>query len=142
MADDISDIPAILRRPLPAKAAEKAKGDTPKAKATTPPQAPVTPPEAPKKAKGKGAKGEGGKPAIEPAKAAVDAYGFKLDTIKSKAAAMYASKRGATVGEVKEALGSLQLNLLKDVEKRGFTIERTKEKTGSRSVTRYKIVTK
>lgn len=136
-SDDISDIPAVLRRPLPPKGAAKPDKGKPKPEAI---KAPSKPPEALKKASGKASKGDKGKPAIEPAKAAVDAYGFKLDTVRSKAAAMYASKKGATVAEVQEALGSLQLNLLKDVEKRGFTIERTKEKGGTRMITRYRIV--
>ena len=74
----------------------------------------------------------------DPAK--LDAYGFRKDSIKSKAAALYAKGKGATLAEVKEALGSVQFNLLTEVEKKGFTVGKTdvKSETG-RTVTRYKL---
>ena len=70
--------------------------------------------------------------------AAVDCYGFRADSLKAKAAAMYANKAGATVGEVRASLGGLHLNLLTTLEKNGYSIKREKEKgPGGRLVTRY-----
>jgi len=90
------------------------------------------------------------KPASKPAKAKAkakaastglvdrDKYGFSLGTLKSKAAAMYASKSGATLKEVSDKLGSVQLNLLKGCVAKGFKVIRKKEEgSGSRKVTRY-----
>jgi hypothetical protein len=70
----------------------------------------------------------------------LDAFGFRKGSIKSKAAAMYAKGKGATLAEVREALGSVQFNLLTELEKGGFTVEKNHAKgdTG-RGVTRYKI---
>lgn len=67
-----------------------------------------------------------------------DIYGYKEGSLKSKAAAMYASADGATMQEVKKKLGSVQLNLLTDLEERGCTVKKTKEEgNGARPVTRY-----
>lgn len=72
-----------------------------------------------------------------------DQFGFRTGSLKSQAAAMYASKRGATLAEVKAALNSSQFNLLNELEgRKGITIERTQvEGAGPRKVTRYRIVT-
>lgn len=84
----------------------------------------------------KAAKPEKAKPTK--AAAASDAFGFREGSLKSKAAAMYAAKKGATLEEVKAALGSVQLNLLKDLEGRNFKVKRVKEAgDGKRQVTRY-----
>ncbi len=74
--------------------------------------------------------------------ASPDQFGFRSGSLKSKAAAMYASKKGATLAEVKAALNSSQFNLLTELEARkGITIERTQvEGIGPRKVTRYRIV--
>lgn len=85
-------------------------------------------------------KGGGGKAAPLPSKAppAMDKYGFRIGTMKSKAAALYARKEGATVDEVRDEVNSLQLNLLTTLEKQGFTVKREKEKKPSgRIITRY-----
>jgi hypothetical protein len=67
-----------------------------------------------------------------------DAYGFRKGSAKSKAVAMYARKNGATLAEVKAAVGSVQLNVLNSMEADGAKIERVKEeKKGHRPVTRY-----
>lgn len=69
-----------------------------------------------------------------------DAYGFGEGTLKSRAAAMYAHKKGATVGEVKAALGAIQFNLLKQLEGQGYKVTRTKEAgEGNKKITRYKL---
>lgn len=74
----------------------------------------------------------------DPAK--LDQFGFRKGTIKSKAAALYAKGKGCTLAEVKEALGSVQFNLLTELEGNGFKVDKSKAKgdTG-RGVTRYKL---
>lgn len=70
-----------------------------------------------------------------------DQFGFRKGSKKSAAAALYASKKGATLSEVKEKTGSSQLNLLTELKNRKFKVQTTKEKgTGKKQVTRYKIV--
>ena len=70
----------------------------------------------------------------------LDAFGFRKLTIKSRAAAMYAKGKGATLGEVKEALGSIQFNLLTELQGNGFKVDKTEVKNESgRPVTRYKL---
>lgn len=67
-----------------------------------------------------------------------DAYGFKKGSLKSKAAAMYASKAGATLTEVKKALDSSQLNVLVELENKGCKVVKKREKgKGKRPITRY-----
>lgn len=94
-----------------------------------------------KKAK---ANGKDKKPAVKAApKAPVqkDQFGFRRGSKKSAAAALYASKRGATLNEVKEHTGSSQLNLLTELKNQKYKVTTTKEKgTGRKQVTRYKIV--
>ena len=70
----------------------------------------------------------------------LDQFGFRLGSKKAQAAAMYASKKGATLAEVRGALQSTQFNLLTEIEKRGFKIERMPA-TGEhdRKVTRFHI---
>lgn len=134
-------IPEFLQRKEAAKAA------TPMSDTN---EAPATPTKPPKAAADKPKAKAAPKATAKPAKAAserpkgkqlpVDAFGFHEGSLKSKAAGMYADKAGATVAEVKEKTGSLQLNLLKQLEKGGCKVKRTKENgpTG-RSVTRYHL---
>lgn len=69
-----------------------------------------------------------------------DAFGFRKGSKKSEAAKLYNSKKGATLAEVKEKIGSSQLNLLKELEEKGWEISRTKVGgEGKKQVTRYKI---
>jgi hypothetical protein len=78
---------------------------------------------------------------VDPAK--LDQFGFRKGSLKSKAAAMYAGKKGATLAQVKKALDSTQFNLLGELEERGFKV--TKEQISGdndRKVTRYTVVTK
>ena len=125
--DDLDGIPDFLKRkevPMSAVAA-----DTTKAKAKAKPAI-----KAPAKTATKPAKAP-----VEPVKAKpnADVYGYLMGSLKSAAAALYASKGGATLAEVKDKTGSVQLNLLKDLEGRGFKVKRTKEPgAGSRQVTR------
>lgn len=89
------------------------------------------------KAKAKTAKGS------EKAKAAKssvekDQYGLRKGSTKSQAAAIYARKSGATLEEVKEKLGSVQLNVLNELEEDGWKVERVKEqRKDRRPATRY-----
>ncbi len=67
-----------------------------------------------------------------------DVWGFRKGSAKSKAIAMYARKSGATLEEVKTAVGSIQLNVLNSLEENGKLVERIKEqRKGQRPVTRY-----
>lgn len=75
----------------------------------------------------------------DPAK--LDQFGFRKDSLKSRAALMYASKKGATLGEVKDALKSTQFNVLRELEERGLKVERTPVSgEADRKVTRYHVV--
>ena len=70
-----------------------------------------------------------------------DKFGFRVGSLKSKAAAMYASKNGATLAEVKAALHSPQFNLLTELKDRRVKIKTTLVPgEGTRKVTRYQIV--
>lgn len=131
MADVLPEVqtPTAPKAPAKAKGAAKPKV-TAKApvKAKTSPKAPAKAAKAPEKAK-----------AAKP-KAAVkkDMYGFRDGSTKSKAVAMYARKSGATLAEVKEKLGSVQLNVLNALEEGGYEVERkTEKRDGARAVTRY-----
>lgn len=96
-----------------------------------------------KKAKGNGKtkKVAAKKPAKSKTPIERDQFGFRIGSKKSDAAKLYASKRGATLGEVKEKTGSSQLNLLTELKNRKIKVEQSKEKgTGKKQVTRYKIV--
>lgn len=88
------------------------------------------------------AKAKADKPAKAKAKTEAtpkDEFGLRVGSAKSKAIAMYARKNGATLAEVKEKLGSIQLNVLNDLEEKGLvSVERIKEeRKGQRPVTRY-----
>jgi hypothetical protein len=91
----------------------------------------------------KEAKAKAEKPAKEKApakKVELDAFGFRKGSKKSQAAKLYSTKKGATLAEVKEATGSSQLNLLKELEEKGHKVEKEKVAgTGKKQVTRYKV---
>lgn len=109
--------------------AVKATGKPAKAKAS------------PAKAKAKAAKpakarAKGKTRTLDPAKR--DEYGLRLGSIKSKAAAMYGSKKGATLGEVKDKVGSIQFNVLTQLQDKGHKVKRVEEKgDAGRPVTRF-----
>ena len=78
---------------------------------------------------------------IDPAK--LDQFGFRLGSLKSQAATMYAGKKGATLAEVKTALDSTQFNLLTELEEKGYKVERTEVPgNNNRKVTCFKIIAK
>ena len=67
-----------------------------------------------------------------------EGFGFKTGSVRDVAAGMYAASSGATVEEVKSVTGSIQLNLLKELEAKGWTVKRVKEEgSGKRKTTRY-----
>lgn len=67
-----------------------------------------------------------------------DKFGLRKGSARSEAAAMYARKSGATLTEVKERVGSIQLNVLTTLAKNGWEVEKDAEKrAGGRPVTRY-----
>lgn len=116
-----------------AKKDKPAKADAKKGKAEKPAKA--------KKDDKKSSKPKGEPKPKKPA-AERDQFGFRKDSKKSQAAKLYASKKGATLAEVKAATNSSQLNLLKELEEKGYTIEQTKVAgSGKKQVTRYKILT-
>lgn len=74
------------------------------------------------------------------AKGEKDEFGFRKGSLKSRAAALYARKDGATREEVVAELQSSQLNLLKELEEAGqFVVTKKKEEgsKGKKPVTRY-----
>ena len=76
----------------------------------------------------------------DPAK--LDQWSFRKGSIKSKAAAMYAKAKGATLAEVKEEVGSVQFNLLTELKEAGHSVEVDQVKANGRLVNRYKLVAK
>ena len=160
---DWDDVPDFLKRkkdqpPVPAPAGPRKELPVSKSdvEVETPEVEVEVEAEAPKPAKTahKAASKPAGKPkAAKPAKAPKankapakprkapkpkDEFGYREGSMKSQAAALYAAKHGATLEEVKEKLGSIQLNVLKELESKGHTVKRTKEKgDGARVVTRY-----
>lgn len=118
----------------PTKPAVKA-ADKPKAKAAA--KAPAKAKTAPK-ATAKPAKAKPAAKAKAESTAKKDKWGFREGSAKSQAVAMYAAKGGATLEEVKEAVGSVQLNVLKALEELGHEVIQKKEaREGKRAVTRY-----
>ncbi len=145
MASDEAAGAAEDEAPAPAKRPRKAA----KANGTKAAAAPVKAAGKPKAKAATPAKVKAKKAATAPRKAPVrdpaklDGFGFRLGSLKSQAAAMYSKGKGATLGEVKEALESSQFNLLTQLEGDGFTIKKTPEDgAGPRKVTRYKIMPK
>ena len=117
---------------VPRKVRAKANGAAKPVKAAGKAAKPVKAAGKAVKAKAKAAK------APKAAKTPLDDFGFREGSIKSQAAAMYASKKGATLAEVKAKVGSVQLNLLTELMANGHKVKRTKvDGTGSRQVTRY-----
>jgi hypothetical protein len=72
----------------------------------------------------------------------VDQYGFKVGSLRSKAAALYTF--GATREYVKLRLGSTQLNVLSELESKGYKILKTRvrEKGYGCPHIQYKVIPK
>lgn len=94
-----------------------------------------------KPAKGSKEKAPAEKPAKKSSapKGEKDEFGFRVGSLKSRAAGLYARKEGATREEVVAELQSSQLNLLKELEGTGnYTVKKEKEEgSGKKPVTRY-----
>ena len=91
------------------------------------------------KGKAKSTKGTRAPRTADPAK--LDAYGFRVGSIRSRAAAMY--KKGATLADVKAETGGIQYNVLNELKAAGFEIKETTVKgIGKKTSTRYKIIGK
>lgn len=144
------DIPEFLKR-SPVKAAEPVKSEVVMSEAVET-EAPARKPRkavakangaakvkaAPKAAKAVKAAPKAKAKAAKVTKTPLDEYGYREGSLKSQAAAMYGSKKGATLEEVKAKLKSVQLNLLTDLEAKGFKVSKVKEDgDGKRQVTRY-----
>jgi len=144
--DDHLGIPDFLKRdannraPFMDQQVDEVKEKPAKAKATAKakPEKVAKPVKAEAKApKAKAAKGPEKAKAAKP-KAEKDAYGLRKGSSKSEAATMYARKSGATLEEVKAKVGSIQLNVLNDLEAEGWEVVREKqERKGQRAITRY-----
>ena len=112
------------------------------------PKAKVKPAKVKAKAKAKPAqkaKAKPGKAKAKPGKAKrqrdpakLDQFGYRKGTTRSKAAQIYARKKGATLAEVKEVVGSIQFNLLNEQRKRGNKLREVDETNkNGRAVKRY-----
>lgn len=173
MSDDFPEFPEILRveKPQAPPSQSELKVMTPDTDVDTdvdtatpePTKAKVTKAKPKAKAKANGANGSNGKAhkaAATPAKAKVkakakdakraprqrdpaklDEYGFRKESIKSQAAALY--KKGATLADVKAAVGSIQFNVLNELEEAGHKIKKIEVKgKGGRAATKYQILAK
>ena len=130
------DRAAPAKAPKGRKAPVKAPAKAPKAPAKAPKGRKATA-KAPAKA---AAPKDAPKPRGEAAK--LDEYGFRVDSIRSKAAKLYATGNGATMEEVSEKLSCApQLNILRSLENRGYKVTVTKviNKAWPRPRNRYKL---
>ena len=94
-----------------------------------------------KAAKGRTARTKKAARTVDPGK--LDAFGLRKGSLKSQAAALYASKRGATLNEVKAKLNSVQFNVISQLKKAGYKFKLGKETgTGTRTATRYYLQAK
>lgn len=130
---EAGDPAPVVASAKPRKVKAKANGASKPAKVAKAAPAKVKATSKPTKAKAK-AKAK----APKASKVALDDFGFRVGSIKSQAAAMYASKKGATLAEVKAKLDSVQLNLLTTLEGEGYKVKKVKEEgPGARKITRY-----
>ena len=89
-----------------------------------------------------------GKPRAKAAKrrisdpAKVDQFGLRKGSIKSRAASIYSRGKGATLADVRDAVGSTQFNVLSELKKRGYKIQKSSAKGQHRAVTRYHLIPK
>ena len=134
---------ATPKAPTKKAASGPAKGNgkhPAKAAAKAPAKAPVKAKGAAKAAAPKGAKAKAPKAERQRDPAKLDQFGFRKGSIKSQAAALYAKGKGATLAEVKDAVGSVQFNLLTELKNNGFKVETGEVKNDNgRMVTRYKL---
>jgi len=71
----------------------------------------------------------------------LDEFGYRKGSTRSKAAHLYAGKKGATLAEVKTKLGTgTQYNVLTELQGRGFKVRRATEKNrAGREITRFYV---
>ncbi len=93
----------------------------------------------PKKATRKRAKkaNGNGKPRRKRGEPAVlNVWGLREGTARAKAVALYARPEGASLAEVKGAVGSVQYNVLTEMKTRGHTVT----VSGKRGAQRYQLI--
>lgn len=75
--------------------------------------------------------------------AKLDVFGFRKGSERSKAAAIYARPKGATLGEVKTKTGKLQFNVLTQLKSMGHKVKAVPEAGPTkRPVIRYFVFAK
>lgn len=127
----------VTAKPPKAKANGHAKDDKPAKKAASKDKAKAKAGKTAKAAEKSKAKATKPKAEAKP-KAEKDQFGLRKGSAKSEAATLYARKSGATLEEVKERVGSIQLNVLKELEADGYEVRQEKqERKGKRPITRY-----
>ncbi len=67
--------------------------------------------------------------------AALDAWGIREGTARAKAVALYTRPEGASLAEVKEAVGSVQYNVLTEMKEKGHIVTIS----GKRGAQRYQL---
>lgn len=128
--------PPPAPEPVAEPAAPKAKRQPRKAKAVK------AAPKVARKAKAKVKKAKAKPRAANPA--TLDVFGLRKGSGKSKAAALYARKEGATLAEVKAKTGGVQYNVLKQLADEGHKLKSVEEvnKKTSRTVSRFFLTAK
>jgi len=146
MVDDTPVAPTELPGSTPIEAVPTRAKRARVGKANASPAAPEPAPKARPKAKAKAIK-----VAVKPMKTAkpkrhrdpnkLDEFGYRKGSTRSKAAHLYAGKKGATLTEVKTKLGTgTQYNVLTELEGRGFKVRRATEKNrAGREITRFYV---
>lgn len=137
---ELLDLPLSLKRdPATNKAEYMVMSDTEELQTK---RVRLKPTKAEAKPKAEGKKAKASKTPVKPTKEkAKDQFGLRKGSARSEAAAMYARKSGATLAEIKERVGSTQLNVLTALEATGsYDVEKTVEtRKGKRPITRYKL---
>ena len=93
-----------------------------------------------KPVKAKAAKGAAKPRQRDPSR--LDQFGLRKGSNKSKAAALYSRGKGATLAEVRDAVGSTQFNVLTELNGKGYKVEKSQAKGLRRPITRYRLVPK
>lgn len=131
-------------KPVNAPEAETAADSKPARRASPKPAKPAA--KASAKGNGKAKATAKAKPAAKAAKAKprqadpakLDNFGLRKGSIKSRAAALYARKSGATLAEVKAECDSVQFNVLTELKDKGFKVDTKQEDgNGNRKISRY-----
>lgn len=148
MIDDIADTETVAEdaavpsaRPAKRKAKANGTAKVKAAKAAKPAVKAAGKVKAAKPAKAKASAKPRKAPEYDPAK--LDQFGLRKGSLKSQAAVMYARAGGASLGEVRKSLDSVQFNVLTQLRGKGYIIdEKSEDGKGNRSVTRFFLRTK